>query len=337
MNRKFQDSPNTEWFKVKDRKDKNYKNVIKTFMGRDAINLLLYNIDTKDKRVLLPAYTCSEVTDSFRAYGIDIIFYDQDNFKIETLELNSIDIFYFIRYFGIEPEGIQNVIDRVKEKNPNSLIVEDRAHYLSDKKLLDGIDAYIFSFRKLLPIPEGGGLMTDMDINYRYKNIHISNILALAMVFKKRFLGANPKFSRSSVSIKSLKTNHTNYVLKPSFFTNRVIENFDIDKNIAIRRELFYLWLKKVERADIKPLFKELKEDDIPQGFPIVVENAKELYKKMIEKKIYLKRHWELNIEFKDIAPKSYILSTKLITLPIYEGIDESDMDTIIDKIKSSI
>jgi len=331
MYRKFQDSPNVNWFKTKTKKEKNFPSVIKTFMGRDAINLLLFNIKKESKKALLPAYTCTEVTDQFQKHGYEIVYYDLNFFEIEELpQTTDIDIFYFIRYFGMEAKNIKSAIKKVKRENPNISIIEDRAHYLSDKPLFKDVDAYIFSFRKLLPIPEGGGLLTDMKIDYNYKSKFISNFLAIAMVLKKRFIGHNPKFSRSKIASEN---SLSNAIFAPSFLSNRVIENFDIDENIKLRRELFYLWLEKSKKHSIKPLFSKLQEDDIPQGFPIIVSDAKEVFVKMQKEEIYLKRHWVFDEKFKTIAPKSYKLSNEIITLPIYEGINEEDMDMIIDKI----
>ncbi len=50
----------------------------------------------------------------------------------------------------------------------------------------------------------------------------------------------------------------------------------------------------------------------------------------MNEKGIYLKRHWPLDPELESIAPNAYTLSEQVITLPIYEGINEDDMDIIL-------
>ncbi len=340
---KFQDSPNVNWFAYSSKTDKNYPDVIKTFMGRDAINIFLYNVDNlfeKRKRcVLLPAYTCTEVLDEFEKYNYEIIYYEIDNFKINQIEIEeilinkNIDIFYFIHYFGMIDENIQSILNKVKEKSSSTLIMEDRAHYINDNKLLENVDAIIFSFRKLLPIPEGGGLYTTMKMDYTYRNFLVSNFLVLAIVLKKIIVGHNPKYSRSNItSSTNLKQPSTN-IFSPSLFSKKVIENFDIEKNVKLRRDLFSKWLRKIENSPLEPVFYTLNNDDIPQGFPIFVKDAKVVYDKMNRKGIYLKRHWLLAEKFKKIAPKSYNLSSHVITLPIYDGIYDTDIDLIIKEL----
>lgn len=341
---KFQDKPNVNWFSYSLKKNKNYSDVIKTFMGRDAINIFLCNSDKffkrkETKRVLLPAYTCTEVIDPFKEHGYEIIFYDIDNFKIDINEIDKIlnnhkiDMFYFIHYFGIFHEGIQDVIDLVKSKSEKILIIEDRAHYLSEKKLLKNIDAMIFSFRKLLPIPEGGGLYTTMKMEYKYKNHLLSNFLPIVMILKRIIIGYNSKYTRSSISKMSTMKKPSNSIFASSLLSKRVIENFDIEKNTKFRRDLFRKWLEKIKKSSLVPVFEELKKDDIPQGFPIFVENAEKVHECMKKKGIYLKRHWPLAKELEVVAPISYKLSNRVITLPIYEGINETDMDMVIKQI----
>lgn len=338
---KFQDSPNVNWFVCSSKAGKNYPGVIKTFMGRDAINIFLCNVDSlfKKKRVLLPAYTCTEVSNEFEKHDYEIIYYDINNFKIDQKEIEdilknkNIDMFYFIRYYGIVQENMQSIVNIVKEKYTSALVMEDRAHYISDKKLLENIDAIIFSFRKLLPIPEGGGLYTSMKMEYKYKNFMLSNFLAVAMVLKKIFFGHNPRFARSNIETNTNFQQAYSSIFAPSLLSKNIIENFDIEKNIEFRRSLFLKWLEKIENSPLIPVFDILNKDDIPQGFPVFVKDAKMVHDRMKGKGVYLKRHWPLAEKFKKIAPKSYELSNRVITLPIYEGINEVDMDLIIKRL----
>lgn len=337
---KFQDKPNVNWFSYSIKKNKNYSDVIKTFMGRDAINIFLFNCDKlfkkETKRVLLPAYTCTEVIDPFIEHGYEIVFYDIDNFRINIKEIDKIlhnykiDIFYFIHYFGIFHDGIQDVINLVKSKSENILIMEDRAHYLNEKKLLKNVDAIVYSFRKLLPIPEGGGLHTALKMKYEYKSHLLSNLLPIVMILKRIIIGYDPRFTRSGITKKSSRKKPTSSIFAPSLLSKRVIENYDIKKNTKFRRDLFRKWLEKTKKSSLVPVFEELNKDDIPQGFPIFINDARKTHEYMKKKGIYLKRHWPLAQEFEEVAPISYKLSNQVITLPIYEGINETDMDLII-------
>ncbi len=309
-------------------------------MGRDALNIFLWNIKNpkKKQKVLLPAYICTEVSDQFKRNGIEIVYYDIKGFQITVEDIipylkDDIDIFYFVQYFGIYQKNIKEIINKVKEKNPEVIIIEDRAHYLTDKYILDEVDAVIYSFRKLFPIPEGGGIYSRRKLIYKTKPITISNILAFAILLKKRIFRHNPKFSRSKVMKDIQKP--TNEVLLPSTFSEKVIDYYDIENEIKLRRELFNLYKNLTKNVGITPVFDELSDRDIPQGFPIYVEDAGRIFNQMYKKGIYLKRHWILPDEMKNIAPNSYNLSTKVITLPIYSGIEEKDVQLLVMKLRN--
>ncbi len=127
MIRKFQDSPNVNWFAKNPKTVQNYLNVIKTFMGRDAIDILLYNIKPKYKKVLLPAYTCTEVTDQFHKHGFEIIYYDMHKFEIDLQDIEKlikkeeIDIFYYMNYL----ESGNFILHKISENSLIQLLVEE--------------------------------------------------------------------------------------------------------------------------------------------------------------------------------------------------------------------
>ncbi len=333
---KIQDSPNVNWFAFERKDEASFPNTIKTFMGRDALNIYLWNIqkNKSGQTALLPAYTCNEVTDQFKKYGYDIIFYDMKNFHITLEDImphlrdKSIDVFYFIHYFGMVQNSMDTILEEIKKVSKETIVIEDRAHYLLDKPKYESVNAITYSFRKLMAIPEGGGLYAPGIVDYAYKPKIFSNLLVFVMLAKKIILGHNPKFSRSKV----MKDHGTpsKELMQPSTFSKNIIDNFDIEKHISLRRKLFYRWIDKLSSTSYAPVFDTLKSEDIPQGCPIYVQNAELVHTQMNEKGIYLKRHWPLDQELENIAPNAYILSEQVITLPIYEGINEDDMDTIL-------
>lgn len=341
---KIQDSPNANWFLHGSGSVGNFPNVIRSFMGRDAISLLLCNLIKNNgvacKTALLPAYACPEVSEVFEKWGFKVIYYDTLMFRADrgqveqVLEKNEIGIYYFIDYFGIIQHSNQEIIDVVKRASLRTFVIEDRAHYLCDKEIFENVDAYVFSFRKLLPIPEGGGVLTDVPIEYGYKKRMISNVLAVVMVLKKILLKHNPRFSRASLSKHGIsRTAGSTTILAPSAMSLRIIDKVDINDEIAMRKRLFAKYLERAKSAGLMPLFEELKDGDIPQGFPIITKDATAIQYEMNRQGMYLKRHWKLSDDFKQVAPAAYSLSKKVITLPIYRGIYEEDIGKIIEKL----
>jgi dTDP-4-amino-4,6-dideoxygalactose transaminase len=326
---KIQDSPNPVWFRRGKRNDY-FDNVIKTFMGRDALNILLYNI--KKKSVLLPAYVCKEVTTEFIKHGYTIHYYDINNdFSInidlikKKLKEERIEVFYYVVYFGVYSK-YSSLAQQVKKEIPNTFIIEDRAHYLSNKYDFTNCDAYIFSFRKTLPIAEGGGLATKIKIEFDYKGKVLANVLPVAMFMKKLLLGYSNKITRSSI----VKDNISQRIRPISFLSDQIIQKTNYEDENSFRRETYIKWVEKLGSSDIEPLFLEIDAQDIPLGCPIYVNDAAKLQSELEEKGFYLKRHWPLSEDLKTVAPNSVEMSKNIITLPIYKGINERDQDEII-------
>ena len=336
MHYKIQDSPNPIWLKG-GKKNDHFNNVLKTFMGRDALNILLYNISKKS--VLLPAYICKEVTSEFIKYGYKIYYYDINcDFSIDIESIKKIikdkgiEVFYYVVYFGFF--GKYNTIaQEIKSSIPNIFIIEDRAHYLSNKLDFVNSDAYIFSFRKLLPIVEGGGLATRINIEYNYKDRLLANVLPFAMFMKKILLGYSDKLTRNSI----IKDEISQKIRPISFISEQIIQKTDYEQEYSLRRELYKKWIGKLSSTGIKPLFMDISSQDIPLGCPIYVNDATKLQSQLAEKGYYLKRHWPLSDDLMLVAPNSVKMSNKIITLPIYKGINSKDQDEIINLIKESI
>jgi dTDP-4-amino-4,6-dideoxygalactose transaminase len=333
---RIQDSPNPIWIKG-GKKNDYFEGVIKTFMGRDALNVLLYNISKKS--VLLPAYLCKEVENEFIRYGYNIHYYDiNKDFSVnidlikKTIKDEDIEVFYYVVYFGFFSICNSYAL-QIKKEIPKIYVIEDRAHYLSNQFEFDKCDAYIFSFRKTLPIVEGGGIATQTKLNFEYTDKILANLLPFAMFGKKLTLGYSDKFSRTKV-IKGKKGNK----IKPiSFLSKGIIQTFNYEKDRKLRRELYKEWVKKLIKANLKPVFEKSNEEDIPMGCPICINNAETTQSRLQKKGYYLKRHWPVKDEIEKVAPNAFELSKNVITLPIYAGINEKDQNKIIKLINKYI
>ena len=326
---KTQDRPFPK-FIANGKRNEFFMNVTKTFMGRDALRIFLYN--TKPHKVLIPAFICQEVTNEFSKSNCEIYYYDiNPDLSIDTekiidiIKANEIELFYYIVYFGIANN--MNVISKkIKNNCPDVIIVEDRAQYLSNKYDLNNCDAYIYSFRKLLPITEGGGIYTNRLLEINFSGKLKANILPILMYLKKKLLGYNDKYNRTSLS----NDEFGNSIMPISKHSNNIIERYDYNSEIEFRIDCYNRWIEKIKVVNIKPVFESIDDEDVPHGCPVYVTDSAKFQEYMLQKKYYLRRHWKLNANMSEIAPISYSISNKIITLPIYKGINEKIQNDII-------
>lgn len=329
-NYRTQDRPNPIWV-IWGRRNNYFAKAKKTFMGRDALAVLLSEV--KPKRVLVPAYNCSEVFYEFRKKQCEIVYYDINaDFTIdcanliEIIKRDKIDLFYNIVYFGLRSLNI-NVNQTIKTHFPNIYIIEDRAHYLSNVIDFTTCDAIIYSFRKLLPIAEGGGFVAKQCFSPNFSRRFAANILPFFMYLKKIIVGYNDSYNRTSLT-KNIK--HVN-IMPISWLSKNIINRYNYAKEIAFRKQCYKDWLIKLGKTNIKPVFEMIDDHDIPQGCPIYIKYPEKLQLFMQQNRYYLRRHWKLEDDISEIAPVSYSISNKIITLPIYQGITDNIQNEIID------
>jgi hypothetical protein len=329
---KIQDSPNPIWIKRGEKNDY-FENVTKTFMGRDALSVLLYNISKTS--VLLPAYVCKEVTSEFIRHGYKVHYYDiNDDFSIDINLIKKkiidedIEVFYYVVYFGFF-SICNSLAQQIKKEILSTFIIEDRAHYLSNQFDFENCDAYIFSFRKTLPIAEGGGVATQIKLHIEYKDNLLANILPFVMFVKKLVFGYSDKLTRSSI----IKDDISESVKPISLLSNRIIQKTNYENEFFLRRYIYLKWIKKLINIGIEPLFLNIEAHDNPLGCPIRINDAATTQLELQKKGYYLKRHWPLSEELKSIAPNTFEMSKNIITLPIYKGITEKDQDEILSHI----
>ena len=122
----------------------------KSFRG--SLVSLLKNINKLD--ILLPYYYCHEVTEYAKKYAIRVKFYHVNEDLYPILKKVSKDqILVYPNYFG-NVEG--NILRLLSEYDPLQIIV-DSAHSLTHSF---NCLATIYSFRKLLPVPDGSAVIS---------------------------------------------------------------------------------------------------------------------------------------------------------------------------------
>ena len=152
------------YFSVKRKiRNKPFQNVTFTLRGRDAIAIAVKHFGLKKPdTVLLPGYLCTIIVDPF-VNEFNSEYYDIekdlsiDPEKIELiLKSRQIKILYIIHYYGFLHKNLKELSQLCKKYNV--LLWEDHAHSALSRISYEYADAIIFSFRKLYPIPDGGGL-----------------------------------------------------------------------------------------------------------------------------------------------------------------------------------
>jgi hypothetical protein len=189
--------------------------VIATFMGRDALTLAASWLGLQsDDAVLLPAYVCEEVVKPFSKRTRVVLYDVRPDLSVDPNLLDdllrstpSIKVVLFVNYFGF----LQTNRAEIKAvcARRHVALIEDCAHSLLTAGSGDTGDLAIYSFRKILPVTDGGGLRINTPSSQFvlppfYSSIR-SNALSVCIAIKAALKLRRDVLSRASLSNRSAR------------------------------------------------------------------------------------------------------------------------------------
>jgi perosamine synthetase len=321
-----------------------FPGVIGTFMGRDALALAVSYLDLQpDDTVLLPAFTCEEVIRPFRGrtritfYGVGPeLAADPDEIRAK-LSASRARAMLVIHYFGfLQPyrEEIQRIC-----REQGTWLIEDCAHSLLTAGSGETGDLAVYSFRKIIPLPDGGGLRVNRAAKAVAPSFYpklYSSALSLAIAAKSRLHLHAAAFSRAGLtsSANSVLSNGTppaagEHLLPLSGFARRGLAAASLADIVQRRREDYGYWQKLAPQNGLAPQFGALPAEVCPLGFPARAKNRDSLYERARSQGIYLKVHWRLSPALAAECGGSVDVSRETITLPVYPELGARDRETL--------
>jgi len=322
-----------------------FPGVIGTFMGRDALALAVSCLELKpNDAVLLPAYLCREVLRPFLG-KTRVIFYDiRPDLTVDPEEIRlklsgaAVRMMVIINYFGFLQPYREEIREICKERDV--ILMEDCAHSLLTEGSGKTGDLSIYSFRKIIPVPDGGGLK--MNWGGRavaaefYPKIY-SNVLSVLITLKSLLKVRGEMFSRAGLAERTgqrasgavaAKTNRR--ILPLSSFAYNGMGNTSFPDVIGRRRRDYLYWQELAKRTHrFMPVFRDLLPGVCPMGFPVTVNDRDSVKLRLLEKGILLKIHWHLPDEVGRDFVHSHRLSRQTITFPVYPELGRRDREEI--------
>lgn len=276
----------------------------------DGLTFLAKSFFEKNNRpaqLCIPDFICNEVSDALKVADAKVVFYKiKNNLEIDLLDLrakiteNDFDFILVVNYFG-HPADIKSIKEVIGSKNIK--IIEDNAHGLLSKDQEDkwlGLrgDFGLFSPRKTFPIPFGGFLFSSQQ---HFNAVPGYNILTLSFGDKLNYyLKLLFKYSMASLFIKkhtaSIRKKNLNLINSEEssielFNWISWAQIWDFNQEIVRRRQLHFKMKKLVEKVNLKSIYQEIGEGEVPYGFVFFNNDAQ----KLMEIKLLLKNY---DIEF---------------------------------------
>jgi len=328
------------YFPIKKKvRNQRFQDVTLTLRGRNAISLILRHFELKKQNVILvPGFSCGIIVDPFTENFTPEYYDIERDFSINTeviesrLRTGKIKVLYVIHYFGFLHSNIEQISKLCRKYGV--LLWEDHAQSALSNFSYNYADAMIFSFRKLLPIADGGGAwlpnLPPVKISWAGTLVSsVASLLILALRYKSRISRklrgtVKPKVSSRTVSIQKKSKQ---IVPRPiSYMSRRTIQRADYESICAVRRDIFSKWQHVFSNSKFNPAFLSLPDNVCPHSFPIWVKNTAWLLSEFWKFGIRLKMRWPLGKQAKEECPTAFDISESVFLLPIYPGLSEFDM-----------
>jgi dTDP-4-amino-4,6-dideoxygalactose transaminase len=237
-----------------------------------------------------------------------------------------------INYFGfLQPFRME--IKRLCQERGITLI-EDCAHSLLTEGTGLAGDVSIYSFRKLLLVPDGGGLRMNRVAQPMTPDFYpaaYSNILSFLVVLRSLFDFRTDLLSRAWLSSRQTSTPtsvqspapaHTR-TLPLSVFTANGLGQMRTSEIVARRRADYQFWLEIAgQSSELVPVFHTLPSGVCPLGFPVKVKHRDALKARLDSNGIRTSIEWRLPVRVGPDCNNSHELSRHLLTLPVYPVLD---------------
>lgn len=319
---------------------------------REALLTIAKRFAHREKKVLLPAYTCQTVIAPFVQEGWQCAFYPVDlDLRIDKAAIVRLaqrlnpSLCVVHPYFGNELNADElEALGKVKDLS--CVLVEDRTQILFSENYHEIFDYYVGSYRKWFPIPDGaflksGASALSIAASEMSENEKFVHLQTEAMCLRGDFLknGDEDVKNRSRQMVEQANSVISGKIFPHcmSDFSQKIMNQTDVGL-LMQRRTNNYRFL--FEHLQCQTVCRLVKQDiseltTAPLFFPIYVQNRAALQAKLCANTIFAPVLWP--VQTPEILVNSTIkeIFDTILMIPCDQRYTEDDMQFVVDVINS--
>lgn len=311
--------------------------------GRAALFNILISIQNRmgvGKTLYLPDYLCHTISQTARKTSFSIRYYKLNNKleidkKVFANNYEKGSLILLINFFGYQVLSSQ--IEYLRELDDEIIIIEDNVqsfYSMFDHSLAD----YSFtSFRKSLPVPDGGWVKT----NYVMPVTEGAN----TFVQYKAAGGILKSFRNydcfdDSLYLKLLETGEdlidNNLTCNISQLTIDLFSGIDIVRERILRQRNAAYLVKGLNQLEIKQVLK-FKEGIAPLFVPVWLEDRNKVRKVLFSKQIFCPVHWPVETDITGHLEKGEEMADHELSIIVDHRYGLKEMDIILETLDNAI
>lgn len=272
------------------------------------------------RRVWMPYYTCRTMLASLQQADIPVVFYPIDQyFQIASdVALQDGDWLVYTNYFGLCTDYAASVAKRFGRDR----VIVDASQSLFSAPF-DCL-ATIYSPRKFLGVPDGGWLVSSLQVEEPMQVDEASYERALSLLKRAAF---SPEVAYADHH----QAEMTLFDREPeamSVLTRRILASVDFQEVRRARNRNFAYLHECLGQHNLLPL--RSADVDGPLCYPLIVEH-RGLRDALIRERIFVPTYWRDVLELVPPTSTEAFLANGLIPLPCDQRYGEADMARVVD------
>jgi hypothetical protein len=327
------------------------KNFVYPSLGRNAISIVLREINLSRKVALLPGYTCESVITPFLNENYELIFYNfHKDLTVNLEDLKSKLTHYkpgvmlLHGFYGFNTFLNAKSVIQTARVDGCIVIQDDTQTVFSEIELLQA-DYYIGSIRKWLEIPDGAYIGSNNKLPRINDacNEHFINLVLEA--FKLKFDYAvnlnkelKPRYKKLYLEAQNLIDNDfTVYQMAES--SKGILNEYNFTDMKTKRIENFNILIESIGAnfQGIKPVIsKKVSKNICPIYFPLYVENRNEYQKILSDNDVYATLIWPKSDFIYGLNEETNHIYDKIIGIPCDQRYNKDDMNRVVELFKSN-
>lgn len=346
--REFRRSKNNSFMKIVENEIKDNR-IHFLCSGREAISAAIEDIEKtkgRNRKCLLPQYTCDTVIISFINHGWEVCFYPlEKNLEIDfkiikvIIERETPSVLLLHPLYGMEINIETIRLLKEYKKSNKIIIIEDLTQALSFFKKEQWCNYRVASLRKWFAIPDGGLVISENRLSFE-KHEEKKGYIKLkkeALMLKERYLKGDAsvekeKFLNTNNMAERYLYEHTE-ISEMSEYSWQELREIDVEQILIQRqRNADYLSqkLKKMKRVKSFDKYKES-----PLFCPILVDDRERIQNYLSEKCIYTSILWPVPKQvFSQLNKDMAYIYEHLLCIPCDQRYGIEDMEEIVYYIK---
>lgn len=283
-----------------------------------ARNALRYIVRSyKIEEILVPYYTCPVVWQALQSENCKIVPYDLDQNFMPALDFNKDSYIIYTNYFGVCGKNVEVLAERYPY-----LIVDNSQAFFAKKQ---GIASF-YSPRKFFGLPDGGLALCEKKCNDTFD-------VAVSYETCSHLLKRHDKCA--PFGYEDFVKNDTALIGQPikhmSSLTQSLMSNINYENVRQKRMKNFNILHEALKTKNALKL--DLASDDVPMKYPLFVQDTT-IRDNLIKNNVIIDKYWEIEQGCNCMRSVNALkLKNNLITLPIDQRYNETDMNFILDVI----